>query len=128
MDLVTRRLRGAQAIAGPLLFLEGVPRVRLGEVVRIRLEGGGPDEERSGQVIAISPERVAVQVLEETRGLAPARVEVTLTGEVARLGVSRAMLGRVLDGLGRPTDGLPPPIPEARPPIHGAPINVTRRA
>jgi V/A-type H+-transporting ATPase subunit B len=123
MDLVTRRVRGADAIAGPLLFLEGVPRARLGEIVHIRCAG----EERRGQIIELSGHRVAVQVLEETRGLAPARSEVTLTGEVAVLGVSRGMLGRVLDGLGRPADGLPPPIAEVRLPIHGAALNVTRR-
>src|SRR5512133_707855 len=123
MDLVTRRIRGAHAIAGPLLFLESVPSARLGELVRIRC---GP-EERRGQVIEISGARVAVQVLEETRGLAPARSEVSLTGDVARLGVTRAMLGRILDGLGRPADGVPPPIAEARLPIHGAALNVTRR-
>ena len=123
MDLVTRRVRGADGISGPLLFLEGVPRARLGELVRIR----GAGEDWRGQIIELSGARVAVQVLEETRGLAPARVEVTLTGEVAALGVSRGMLGRVLDGLGRPADGLPPPIAEARLPIHGAALNVTRR-
>jgi V/A-type H+-transporting ATPase subunit B len=123
MDLVTRTIRGAHAIAGPLLFLESVPSARLGEIVRIRCGR----EERRGQVIELSATRVAGQVLEETRGLAPARAEVTLTGEVAKLGVARAMLGRVLDGLGRPADGVPPPVAEARVPIHGAALNVTRR-
>jgi V/A-type H+-transporting ATPase subunit B len=124
LDLVTRRIRGARAIAGPLLFLDGVARARLGEVVLIRSGA----EVRRGQVIELSGARVVVQVLEETRGLAPARAEVELTGEVASLGVSRQMLGRVLDGLGRPVDGLPEPIAEARLPIHGAAINVVRRA
>jgi V/A-type H+-transporting ATPase subunit B len=122
-DLVTRSVRGAQGLAGPLLFVERVARARLGEIVRIRCGA----EERSGQVIELTESRVAVQVLEETRGLAPARAEVILGGEVAKLGVSRAMLGRVLDGLGRPTDGVPPPLAEARVPIHGAALNVTRR-
>jgi V/A-type H+-transporting ATPase subunit B len=92
-------------------------------MVRIRAAG----EERSGQIIELSGDRVAVQVLEETRGLAPALAVVELTGEVATLGVARALLGRVLDGLGRPLDGLPPPVAEARLPIHGAALNVTRR-
>jgi V/A-type H+-transporting ATPase subunit B len=122
-DLVTRTIRAAQALAGPLLFLDSVPAARLGEIVRIRCAG----EERRGQIIELSGARVAVQVLEETRGLAPSRAEVVLTGEVAKLGVARAMLGRVLDGLGRPADGVPPPIAEARVPIHGAALNVTRR-
>jgi V/A-type H+-transporting ATPase subunit B len=128
--LLTIRVEGAQAIAGPLLFLAGVPGARLGEVVIIRDPAGagrGESAERRGQIIELSESRVAVQVLEETRGLSPARSEVTLTGEVATLGVARSLLGRVLDGLGRPTDGLPPPLPEALLPIHGAAINVTRR-
>jgi V/A-type H+-transporting ATPase subunit B len=128
--LLTIRVEGAQAIAGPLLFLTGVPGARLGEVVIIRDPAGagrGEPAERRGQIIELSESRVAVQVLEETRGLSPARSQVTLTGEVASLGVARALLGRVLDGLGRPTDGLPPPLPEALLPIHGAAINVTRR-
>jgi V/A-type H+-transporting ATPase subunit B len=124
LDLVTRRIRGARAIAGPLLFLDGVARARLGEVVVIRSGA----EVRRGQVIELSGARIVVQVLEETRGLAPASSEIELTGEVASLGVARKMLGRVLDGLGRPADGLPAPIAEARLPIHGAAINAVRRA
>jgi len=130
LDLLTRRLQGAAAISGPLLFLQAIPGARLGEVVRIRTvagEGRAAEPDRRGQVIELSERAVAVQVLEETRGLAPDRTEVTLTGEVATLGVARAMLGRVLDGLGRPLDGLPPPLPEALLPIQGAALNVTRR-
>ncbi len=125
MDLVTRRLRSATALAGPLLFVEGARRARLGEIVRLRSDGAG---ERRGQVIELAEARAVVQVLEPTQGLAPARTEVILDGEVASLEVSRAMLGRRFDGSGRPADGLPPPLAEARLPIHGAPMNVTRRA
>ena len=128
--LLTIRVEGAQAIAGPLLFLSGVPGARLGEVVTIRDPAGagrGEPAERRGQIIELSESRVAVQMLEETRGLSPGRSEVTLTGEVATMGVALALLGRVLDGLGRPADGLPPPLAEALVPIHGAAINVTRR-
>jgi V/A-type H+-transporting ATPase subunit B len=124
MDLVTRRIRGARSIAGPLLFLDGVARARLGEVVLLRSGA----EVRRGQVIELSGARVVVQVLEETRGLAPARVEAELTGELASVGVARQLLGRILDGLGRPVDGLPVPIPEARLSIQGSAINVVRRA
>jgi V/A-type H+-transporting ATPase subunit B len=138
LDLLTRRVDGAQAVAGPLLVLPPVPGARLGEVVVIHPReaatasggdgaGGAPEEDRRGQIIELSERRVVVQVLEETRGLAPDRCLVTLTGEVPVLGVSRALLGRVLDGLGRPADGLPAPLPEAVLPIHGAALNVTRR-
>ena len=123
-DLVTRRIRSASALRGPLLFVRGARRARLGEIVRIRCGG----EERRGQVIEVSEEVAAIQVLEETRGIAPDRTEVILSGEVACLPVSRAMLGRTFDGTGRPADGFPSPVPEAIVPVNGAPMNVTRRA
>ncbi|BDG08174.1 V-type ATP synthase beta chain [Anaeromyxobacter paludicola] len=124
MDLVTRRLRSASGIAGPLLFLEEARRARLGELVRIRF----PQGERRGQVIELDRGRAVIQVLEETRGIAPASSEVELAGEVASLGVGQDLLGRAFDGAGRPVDGLPPPVPEARVGIQGSAINVVRRA
>jgi len=123
MDLLTRKLRGAQALAGPLLFVEGATRARLGEMVVLR-DGA---QERRGQVIDLSETWATIQVLEETRGLSPARTEVELTGRIASLPVSRGMLGRTFDGVGNPIDGLPPPVPEAIVPIQGAALNVTRR-
>ena len=124
MDLLTRISRSATAIAGPLLFVEAARRARLGEMVRIRLDGG---EERRGQVIEVSDARAVIQVLEETRGIGPARAEVIFSGEVARLPVSRQMLGRSFSGIGRPIDGLPAVIPEAILPITGSAINPVRR-
>jgi V/A-type H+-transporting ATPase subunit B len=124
MDLITRISRSATAIAGPLLFVESARRARLGEMVRIRLEGS---RERRGQVIEVSEAHAVIQVLEETQGIGPARAEVVFSGEVARLPVSRRMLGRSFDGMGRPIDGLPPVIPEAILPITGSAINPVRR-
>ena len=124
MDLVTRISRSATAIAGPLLFVEGSQRARLGEMVRIRLDGG---QERRGQVIELSLTHAVIQVLEETQGIGPARAEVIFTGGVATLPVSRRMLGRTFNGIGQPIDGLPPVIPEAILPITGAAINPVSR-
>jgi V/A-type H+-transporting ATPase subunit B len=125
MSLVTVRLTSARSLSGPLLFVERPRGARLGELVRLQVDGAS---ERHGQVIDLSEERAVVQVLEETQGLAPRRTEVVLTGELASLGVARAMLGRAFDGMGRPIDGLPPPIPEVRLPVAGAPMNAVRRA
>ena len=124
MELVTRSSRSATAIAGPLLFVEGARRARLGEMVRIRLDG---NEERHGQVIEVSEAHAVIQLLEETQGISPARAEVVFSGEVARLPVSRQMLGRSFSGMGRPIDGLPPVIPETVLPITGSAINPVRR-
>jgi V/A-type H+-transporting ATPase subunit B len=120
MDLVTRVSRSATAIAGPLLFVEGARRARLGEMVRIRLDAG---HERRGQVIEVAEARAVIQVLEETRGIAPARAEIVFSREVARLPLSRQMLGRSFSGIGRPIDGLPDVIPEAILPITGLAMN-----
>ncbi|HET8723625.1 MAG TPA: V-type ATP synthase subunit B [Anaeromyxobacteraceae bacterium] len=122
--LVSRRLRSATAVRGPLLLVRGARRARLGEIVLVRCG----DEDRRGQVIEVSEELAAVQVLEETQGIAPDRTEVVLSGRMATLPVSRSMLGRTFDGTGRPADGLPAPVPEAEVPVSGAPMNVTRRA
>jgi len=122
-DLATRRLRSAAAVRGPLLMVRGARRARLGEIVRIRCAG----EERRGQVIEVGEDLAAIQVLEETRGLAPDRAEVEFSGELATLPVSREMLGRTFDGTGKPSDGLPAPIPEALLPVHGAAMNIVRR-
>jgi V/A-type H+-transporting ATPase subunit B len=124
-DLVTRSARAITGLSGPLLFVRAGRRVRLGEMVAIRTGDAGVD--RRGQVIELSEEHAVVQVLDETHGLAPARAEIVLSGEVATLPVSRRMLGRVFDGLGRPRDGLPPLVPETRLPIGGAPLNPVSR-
>src|SRR5690349_20255409 len=102
MDAITRRLRTATGLAGPLLFVESPRGARWGEVVRIRVDGA---PELRGQVIDLAEERAVVQLLDDARGLAPSRAEVVLTGRISTLGVSRAMVGRVFDGAGRPLDG-----------------------
>lgn len=124
MDLVTRISRSVTGLAGPLLFLGGAPRARIGEMVRIRVAEG---DERRGQVIELSETHAVIQVLEETQGIAPARADVVLSGQLATLPVARDMLGRTFDGIGRPADGLPPVIPEAVLPIVGQVMNVVRR-
>jgi V/A-type H+-transporting ATPase subunit B len=121
---VARTYRGARAAAGPLVYLAGAQRAALGEWVTVESPGEPP---LRGQVIDAGRDITVVQVLEETLGLAPASVRITLTGELASTVVGRDLLGRALGGVGTPRDGLPPPIGEAITPLWGAPINPTRR-
>jgi len=121
---VARTYHGARAAAGPLVYLERAQRAALGEWVT--LTGPGQEPLR-GQVIEVGSEITVVQVLEETLGLAPASVDVTLTGELAQAVVGRDLLGRALSGVGDPRDGRPAPIGEARRPLYGAPLNPVRR-
>lgn len=122
--LLTRVSGAARSLAGPLLVVEEAGAARLGEIAVLRVPG---ERDRRAQVIEIDGDRVVLQVLDETQGLSPPRTEVVFRGEVARLGVSRTMLGRTFDGLGRPLDGLPAPVPEAVLPVSGAAMNVCAR-
>src|SRR5581483_7948967 len=122
---LARRYRGAHQAAGPLLYLRRTRRVALGEAVVIHAPGQPP---RRGQVIDAGEEITVIQVLEDTVGLAPARVELTLTGEAASAVVGRELLGRALNGMGMPLDGLPSPVGEDVRPIWAAPLNPARRA
>ncbi len=121
---LARTYHGASGIAGPLLFLRNTHKVALGEWVDLAIPG---EPSRRGQVIEAGEQLTVVQVLEETLGLAPARTEVTLTGEVASVVVGRELIGRAFNGVGAPIDGLPPPVGEALVPIWGAPMNPARR-
>jgi V/A-type H+-transporting ATPase subunit B len=104
--------------------MHGAQRVALGEWVTV--ESPGQPAVR-GQVIDAGDDLTVVQVLEDTLGLPPASVRITLTGDLARVAVGRDLLGRALSGVGDPNDGLPRPIGEAQQPLWGAPINPTRR-
>ena len=54
-------------------------------------------------------------------------VEVELSGDTFRLGVSGAMLGRVLDGRGRPIDDGPSIVPLRLADVNGGAINPASR-
>ena len=124
MDLITREYKTVSRIAGPLLFLENVPKASIGEMVAIVLPDG---RSRSGQVIEISEKYTVVQVLETTASMDVAGTSVRFSEYAAKLNLSIDMLGRRFNGIGEPIDGLPPIIPEVRADIVGMPINPVAR-
>lgn len=111
-------------VSGPLLFLEGAKDLAYGAIVNIN-DGSG--RVRGGQVIEVSDMYTVLQVFEETSGLNLERTTVSLVEDVARLGVSKEMVGRAFNGIGRPIDGLPAVVADKRLPINGAPINPVAR-
>src|SRR5438034_6473592 len=118
MELTTKRYQSISYISGPLLFVEGAKDLAYGAIVNIHL----PDETvRGGQVIEVSEKNAVIQVFEETTGLDLAKTSISLREDVARLGVSKEMIGRRFSGLGEPIDGLPALIPERRLRIMEAP-------
>ena len=124
MDLATKRYTSINYISGPLLFVEGARDLSYGAIVEIHVQDGSV---RGGQVIEVSDRNAVIQVFEETRGMDLAKTSISLREDVARIGVSREMIGRRFNGLGDPIDGLPQIIPEKRIPILGAPINPVAR-
>jgi V/A-type H+-transporting ATPase subunit B len=121
---LTRIHHGAHTLAGPLMYVANTLGAVLGELAHIEVPGQPP---RRGQVIDVGTEVSVVQVMEETIGISPANVRLTLRGELAGAPVGRELLGRVFSGSGAPLDGLPAPIGEAWRPLYGAPLNPTRR-
>ncbi len=111
-------------VSGPLLFLEGAADLAYGAIVNI---DDGSGRVRGGQVIEVSDQYTVLQVFEETSGLNLDKTTVSLVEDVARLGVSKEMVGRAFNGIGRPIDGLPPVVADKRLPINGAPINPVAR-
>lgn len=123
--LVTKEYRTLSQIKGPLIFIDRIAAIAYDEIVVII----DPDEQvRLGRVLEVDERFCMVQVFAGTQGLDLSRTRVRFTGDVAHLDVSRALLGRVLDGMGRPRDGYPPVVPECSLDINGLPINPTMRA
>lgn len=123
-SLITTEYRTISQIRGPLIFVERVAGVAYQEIVEVI----GPEEDvRLGQVLEVDRNRCMVRIFLGTTGLDLERTRVRFTGDVARLGVSLSMLGRVLDGSGEPIDGGPPIVPEQSLDINGLPINPSVR-
>ncbi|HHT9126731.1 MAG TPA: V-type ATP synthase subunit B [Candidatus Brocadiia bacterium] len=125
MDLLTREYKNVNYVSGPLIFVDKGYRFSYNSILEIIMPNG---EIRSGQVLETSTEHAIVQVLEQTAGLDVAETAVRLKEEIARIGVSRDMVGRIFNGIGKPLDGLPDVIPEKFLEITGVPINPVSRA
>jgi V/A-type H+-transporting ATPase subunit B len=116
---LVREYRTVSRIAGPLVFVRGVRRAAFGALVDVALADGSI---RRGQVIDASQDYCAIQMFEETIGL-DVEARVRFAEDEALADVSRAALGRIMNGIGQPLDDLPPVLPEARVPVAGLPIN-----
>jgi len=115
------------ALRGLTVLVDDLP-LPIGALVRI--ECAAVRERRLGEVVGFDAERAVVMLLGPTAGVRPGdrvrSVEITPT-----IGVSRAMLGRIVNAFGRPIDGKGPiesgvrvPImPDALPPMQRARIN-----
>jgi V/A-type H+-transporting ATPase subunit B len=122
--LLTTEYRTVSQVRGPLVFVERIADVAFNEMVEIISPDG---DVRLGQVLEVDQDHCMVRIFLGTSGLDLDTTRVRFTGDVARLGVSLSMLGRVLNGFGQPIDGGPPIIPEVSLDINGLPLNPSMR-
>jgi V/A-type H+-transporting ATPase subunit B len=118
--LLTKEFRTISQIRGPLLFVERVSEVAFDEMVEVIDPRG---KIRVGRVLEVDRDMAVVQLFLSTEGLDIARTRVRFAGDVIRLSVSHAILGRILNGLGNPIDGGPAILPDRLEDINGAPLN-----
>ena len=85
-----------EAIADGVAQVSGLPEARLGEL--LRFEGG-----RMGYALSLEPEAINAAIFDEAEAIGVGSL-VAATGEIARVPVGPALLGRVIDPLGRPLD------------------------
>lgn len=112
------------SVNGSLATLNGVADAANEEIVQLHLQDG---TSRTGRVVKIDGDKVAVQVFEGTRGMSMSNTETVFTGKPMEIALSPEILGRVFDGLGRPIDGLGDVYPVEKRDVNGAPINPVSR-
>ena len=112
------------SVNGSLATLNGITDAANEEIVQMHLQDG---TSRTGRVVKIDGDNVAVQVFEGTRGMSMSNTETVFTGKPMEIALSPEILGRVFDGLGRPIDGLGDVYPVEKRDVNGAPINPVSR-
>jgi FliI/YscN family ATPase len=98
-----RATGSVEQVVGLLIESKGPP-TGVGDFCEIRTRGGTCIRT---QVIGFRDGRILSMPLEETGGLQPGDLLVSRKRD-ARVGVTKGLLGRVLDGFGVPMDGGPP--------------------
>ncbi len=104
-----RTIGRVTSVADGIARISGLPEAPLGAL--LRFEGG-----QTGFAQALDAGEISAVLFDDVNGV-EAGHQVTDSGDVVRVPVGEALLGRVLDPLGRPLDGGPMPEAEQRLPI-----------
>jgi len=86
-------------VSGPLVVAEGLPGVKMYEVMRVGTPG------LIGEVIELKENRVSIQVYEETAGLGPGE-PVVATGGPLSVELGPGLISSIYDGIQRPLDKI----------------------
>lgn len=123
-DLFLREYRTIESVKGPLIFVENVQEVSIGDMVNIRLN---ENDLRLGEVIELSESKAVIQVFGFTDEITPDVTTVKFLEEGVKIDLSPLILGRVFSGSGSPIDGYGPVPPHIRKDVQGAAINPVQR-
>jgi F-type H+-transporting ATPase subunit alpha len=93
-----------QHVGDSVASVSGLPETRLNEL--LLFERGGGREPVSGIALSLDPDLIGCALLGPSEGI-QAGNRVRGTGNVARVPVGEALLGRVVNALGAPLDGGP---------------------
>ncbi|GAB4432024.1 MAG: ATP synthase subunit B [bacterium] len=125
MKLYEQSQKTVFSLRGPLLFLNKVISVRMGEIVKIVSNEGYAVE---GEVLKIDNDVVLVQIYGESSGFDISNTTVIFTDAIKQVSLSKNIVGRIFNGAGTPLDSLPQLVPEKTMPVTGYPINPAARA
>ena len=115
---------GLKQIEGPLIVLEGAKDLSYEEMVDVTMQDGS---RRHGRVLKMNEDAAIIQVFEGTQGMSLSNTKTIPQGKALKIGVSKEILGRTLNGSGRPIDGLGEVYPEKLIDVNGEPINPVAR-
>ncbi len=117
-------VKGVSEIKGPLIVVEGVSGIQMGEYLVVNLEN---QPSRKGRVLAIEEEKVIILLYQGTYETERDEIETEFYGRTMQLFVSETMIGRIFNSLGEPLDGLPNIYSDDYRDVNGTPINPTSR-
>src|SRR5689334_18376571 len=100
-----REVGHIDTVGSGVVTISGLPSVRLDELLLL-------PRGIAALAVALDADRIGAVLLDPVEGVTSGG-EVAGTGDVARVPVGEALLGRVVDPLGRPLDGGPPIIAAA---------------
>ena len=123
-SLFVRESKGISRAKGSLLLAEGIPGVKLGEIVDVQLSNG---EVRSGQAIDISRKATVIQVFGGVSEVDLVGSNVRYKGETLKLPISADIIGRTFNGLAEPIDSGPMVVAQDYVDVNGQPINPASR-
>jgi V/A-type H+-transporting ATPase subunit B len=101
MRLSEHIYRTISTIAGPLLFVENIQEVRVGEMVTVHTPDG---KDREAEVLEIDGTTALIEVYGSTQGLDIERTTVSFTDAVKKVPLSPDIVGRIFNGSFEPMD------------------------